>query len=129
MTAPPARRQAHRLTPDLMPPAPDAIGAAGSANGAALISSLADAPSWLQPQIASAMDEDGALSSPLFRFSSDGKLMADLLGEPKCAPVCCRLLRSAQGRQGLVHETVPAVSLHEYRSADVRQLQPTCWHG
>ena len=51
---------------------------------AGLVSSLVDAPSWLMPQAASAAEE-ADLNSPLFRFSSDGKLMADLLTEPECA--------------------------------------------
>ena len=57
--------------------------AAGSGTDAGLNPSLMDAPSWL-PHLASVARDDGDVgNSPLFRFSSDGKLMADLLSDPE----------------------------------------------
>ena len=53
-----------------------------------LISSLVDTPSWnisnLAPLIGNGLDSAGLddLASPLARFSSDGKMMAELLNAP-----------------------------------------------
>ena len=55
--------------------------------GEQLISSLADVPSWNASSLIplSGLDMDD-LASPLARFSSDGKMLAELLSMPLCVP-------------------------------------------